>query len=1108
MAPVIQQLEAIEHRVMDGLKDFQKATVNRIDELFRNGTRRVLVSDEVGLGKTLVARGVIAKFARWRRDEKHDDLVKVVYVCSNAAIAEQNLNKLRISQEIRQEPTGNSRLSMQHLNIFSQEFDEAVLNSYIQLIPMTPATSFRVEGRNAGTRDERALMFAFLRRLPEFEKHLKALEELMKKEVKSWKEARDSFEQRVLEVDARSEKKYISNMLDRLWQELKKPVSKNEKMTYEDELLAELAGKQTHLDQNSRKVIGHLRRIFAGISLDRLEPDLVIMDEFQRFHDLLTADAATETGMLTEKLFNAQDVHILLLSGTPYKLYTTLEEMDEAAHLDENYQEFLEVMKFLKVTDASRRSFKDTWQEYSTELRQFSLGKTSVPVSRKSVENALYGHICRTERILEKENADIIDDSGAKTPTTATEQDVKSYIEAQHVMKAIGSAYNIPVDYVKSAPYLFSFMKDYQLKKDMEDCIAQNPDKIRVAHGKNLWLKRPAFDRYEKIPANNARLEVLADRVFSQNSERLLWVPPSRPYYEMTGVFMGTENFTKTLVFSKWEMVPRMISCMLSYEAERRNYMQIRTELAKNGTPRELRYFAERRYPQPRMNFTVNRKDGRLSGMALFCLLYPSRFLSDVYDPIDCMNRKLALQDIKKEIKKKIRDGLNAFEPSRQGTEGPGVAQEPEKGSADQSWYYLAPMLLDRKAYARKWLQEAQTGLTQDTAGGRQGKDGQTGYARHLEELNRRYTENAGGNGLSLGRQPDDLADVLCDMALASPAVCIRRSYGMYGSGIRPYMPTEFARAFINRMNTIESTAVIEASCGTNSESAHWRNLLTYCKQGNLQAVLDEYVHLCANGMDKKESLTEKIHRTFLDSIRFTTTQYNVDTYGDFKRRAVRKEREKDGKTNIRTNFAAAFTKGIRSEKDTNRKVSVRNAFNSPFRPFVLSSTSIGQEGLDFHNYCRRIVHWNLPANPIDLEQREGRINRFECLAIRQNVARQYGRMHFEKNIWQEMFAEASEEAKKHGCSDLTPYWGLPETPDMIRIERIVPMYPFSKDEVSYERLIRILSLYRLTLGQPRQEELLEYIFQNHRDDTEDLRKLFFNLSPFFRDAERSKNMQ
>ena len=27
---------------------------------------------------------------------------------------------------------------------------------------------------------------------------------------------------------------------------------------------------------------------------------------------------------------------------------------------------------------------------------------------------------------------------------------------------------------------------------------------------------------------------------------------------------------------------------------------------------------------------------------------------------------------------------------------------------------------------------------------------------------------------------------------------------------------------------------------------------------------------------------------------------------------------------------------------------SVRDAFNSPFRPFVLATTSIGQEGLDF----------------------------------------------------------------------------------------------------------------------------------------------------------------
>ena len=164
----------------------------------------------------------------------------------------------------------------------------------------------------------------------------------------------------------------------------------------------------------------------------------------------------------------------------------------------------------------------------------------------------------------------------------------------------------------------------------------------------------------------------------------------------------------------------------------------------------------------------------------------------------------------------------------------------------------------------------------------------------------------------------------------------------------------------------------------------------------------------------------------------------------------------------------------------------------------MLASTSIGQEGLDFHYYCRRIVHWNLPSNPIDLEQREGRINRFECLAIRQNVAKRYGNITFKSNVWKEMFIEASKEENGGKGSDLTPFWGLTKSEDMVKIERIVPMYPFSRDELFYERLIKILSLYRLTLGQARQEELLEYIFQNC-DDTEDLKKLFINLSPYYK---------
>ena len=38
----------------------------------------------------------------------------------------------------------------------------------------------------------------------------------------------------------------------------------------------------------------------------------------------------------------------------------------------------------------------------------------------------------------------------------------------------------------------------------------------------------------------------------------------------------------------------------------------------------------------------------------------------------------------------------------------------------------------------------------------------------------------------------------------------------------------------------------------------------------------------------------------------------------------------------------------------------MREAFNSPFWPFVLATTSVGQEGLDFHQYCHAVVHFGL----------------------------------------------------------------------------------------------------------------------------------------------------
>jgi hypothetical protein len=146
-------------------------------------------------------------------------------------------------------------------------------------------------------------------------------------------------------------------------------------------------------------------------------------------------------------------------------------------------------------------------------------------------------------------------------------------------------------------------------------------------------------------------------------------------------------------------------------------------------------------------------------------------------------------------------------------------------------------------------------------------------------------------------------------------------------------------------------------------------------------------------------------------------------------------------------------------------------------------------------------MHWNLPSNPVDLEQREGRIDRFKCLAIRQNIAEKYaGMITFKTDVWTEMFDRAKLEYNPE-YSELVPFWCLPDAQGS-KIERIVPSYPLSKDIGNYERLIKILSLYRLTLGQARQEELLEHIFKNF-ENGEELKELFINLSPYYREIKK-----
>jgi len=205
-----------------------------------------------------------------------------------------------------------------------------------------------------------------------------------------------------------------------------------------------------------------------------------------------------------------------------------------------------------------------------------------------------------------------------------------------------------------------------------------------------------------------------------------------------------------------------------------------------------------------------------------------------------------------------------------------------------------------------------------------------------------------------------------------------RKPSDIYWNGIRT-----FAKVFVNNFNLPESTAIIDLAYGRcRDDNSHWQNVLKYCKDGCFQAMIDEYIHMLKEtaGFQSDGNQYQIVHDMMMDSLKIHTATYIADTYPDFKKRINGADRKSDG-CRIRSSYAVGFTKDAGdNSKVVMRKENIRNAFNSPMRPFVLATTSIGQEGLDFHNYCRVIMHWNLPSNPIDV----GRILR--TFKIKKNV--------------------------------------------------------------------------------------------------------------------------
>ena len=270
-------------------------------------------------------------------------------------------------------------------------------------------------------------------------------------------------------------------------------------------------------------------------------------------------------------------------------------------------------------------------------------------------------------------------------------------------------------------------------------------------------------------------------------------------------------------------------------------------------------------------------------------------------------------------------------------------------------------------------------------------------------------------------------------------------------------------------------------------ESAYWRLVLQYCRQGNLRAVLDEQWHLLWDQDSWSEDATAdetaaKCALKLVQVVHPTRARVHAEFF--------RTEHGEAGATverqeiRVRTVFALRFGRVRTEDGEVISQDAVRAAFNSPFRPFVLTSTSIGQEGLDFHPWCHRLIHWNLPGNPVDLEQREGRIHRYKGHAVRRNVADAHADAAFAgwrsgDDIWTLIFELADETARASRENDLVPHW---IAHGRHKVERRVPQLPYTTEEKAFHRLKRQLAAYRVVFGQPRQEELITLLDRSDLD--------------------------
>ena len=1053
--------------VLKHLHGFQRdAAEHAFDRLWKSpdSTKRFLIADEVGLGKTIIAKGVLAKALEYLKNTV--PRIDVIYICSNLAIARQNIDRLNPLAKYEFSDAERITLLPVHLHHLSK--------SRVNFVAFTPGTSLDLK-TTTGVSRERMLLHTLL--------------------AEHWG-LEGSAPYNVLQggvVNAESWRSQVTEFArttpisEELRSAFLQSVDANSSLRERFGSLCELfhyARKSIPYEENRERnrVVGELRALLARSCIGALEPDLVILDEFQRFRDLLNEES--EIGELAKHLFDWSDnasaaARVLLLSATPYKAYTLTHESDE----DDHYEDFLRTVRFLDNSAERTSNLRTLLAKHRRELLAITNnGGQNLLNLKNGIEAHLRRIMSRTERLAVAGVKNGMLKSVVETSMTVWPQDLASYVGVSRYAELVGGQDGI--EYWKSAAYPISFMDGYDLKTKLTDRIRINPSEAGLvsaaAAAETSCLSGRNIATYQPVEPPNPRVRRLISELDETGAFDTLWLPPSLPYYHPEGRFAAVSpGLSKFLIFSAWHVVPRSIAGLLTYEAERRAFCSDEDNPLNNEEARKNR----------RGLLRVSRTEGRLAGLPVFSLLYPSRFLAETCD-VRILLRESGgalptLAEALEWARSRLETSLRKL-----------VGLNPNSGNPDEAWYWAAPILLDKLHFPSEseawWSVKGLAGQWAGVITAMDADDDETdqGWKDHVIEANSVIT---GSRALS-GPPPADLLNILALIGIAGPATVALR-------GLLRLFPAEgaqdadqrtaaarFGWGFRTLFNRPEAMALIRSG-KRDRDHPYWLQCLEFSASGCVSAVVDEYLHVLRDqrGLTARprEEGCSKMAEAAIDALSLRPAKVAADEIRISDDHKSVEQRE----VNMRGLFAVRYgSDKTEDAKQVQRDTSVSAAFNSPFWPFVLATTSVGQEGLDFHWYCHRVMHWNLPSNPVDMEQREGRVHRFKGHAVRKNVARVHGAAAlraFNPDIWEVLFSLA-EEAGERNSRGLVPYWLYP-LEDGAWIERRIALFPLSKDEGRLEALRRSLGAYRMVFGQPRQDELLAYLL--NKMSKEDLEK-------------------